>query len=109
MSVLQHRRQFNASAKRLRRARRLYLRLCTPAIMACEDNTVLHHVIQRMNDHELYKKMAKICWREQRYSICRYLWRQAGGNSHSAHWFFWLKQNGFDHNFNRNLNVSKAS
>jgi len=65
------------------------------------DDSVMIKMSQKMVDRKLYAhpEGAQIPWRDFRYRILRYLYRQHG--SPGGHWFFWLSQHGFNHNFSK--------
>lgn len=92
----------SSSAKRLRRARRLYMRLCMKAVLESKDDRVMHAMILKMKEHGLYIIPDTICWRSFRFSICRYLWRHAlQQDPRCGDWHFWYRRMGFDNNFSR--------
>lgn len=101
MRILQQRRQLESANRRLRRARRLYVRFCTPALMSCATNAVMDAMTRHMVERKLYAQPEgkPICWRSYRYTILRHLYRQHG--SPGSHWSFWYQSLGYDHNFNK--------
>jgi hypothetical protein len=99
MKILHHRRQVSFSAKRLRSARRLYVHLCSKALIEATDNSVMTDMTLKMRERQLYADQAPLpCWREYRFRILRYLWKQKG---QGCEWHFWYRSQGYDQNFSK--------
>lgn len=104
MNVRSHRDTLNWSSARIRRARRLYLRLCAPLALQAIDDSVMERMIRRMYESGLYAMPAsgQIPWRDGRYRIARHLYKMAGSPQSSGFgWSIWCRANGFGRDFNK--------
>lgn len=86
MSIQATRSTYNATGRRLRRARHLYVRLVRKAIENDKTNAALYRCAQQMLRGGLYNAATPI--RETRYRILREMCRQDD-------WHRWLLRNGF--------------
>jgi hypothetical protein len=106
-----NRKAFTQSSRNLKRARRLYIRLCTPAILASTDDSVVHQVAKNMINSGLYASTTSVNWHDMRYRIARMMFnleRGSFGSTQVGEFSFWLTRNGFGQNFRRSRKIQTA-
>jgi len=104
VKLADHRSVFTQSNARLKRARQLYIKLCTPAILASHDDAVMDRVAKRLVESGLYAAASIANKHDMRYRIARIIFnleRQSFGGTELGEWSFWLTRNGFGQNFRR--------
>lgn len=106
MSIQRHQEMRSYSSKRLRRARRLYFRLCAPAVLSAVDNDLMVVMTRKMIERGLYahNPATSIPFRDFRFKIVRHLyWMKTTPEERKRlwHWMNWCRANGFDGNMNR--------
>jgi len=106
VNISTHRAKLTWSSKRLKRARRLYIRLCKQSILQSDGTAVIDHVATRMAESGLYAAASITNKRDLRYRIARTLFnleRGSFGSTKVGEWSFWLTRNGFNQDFGRKL------
>jgi len=89
---------FTRSNNRLKRARRLYVRLCMNAVLESTDDSVLDHMGKRMAACGLYAAASIQNKHDMRYRIVRIIFnlqRGSFGATQLGEWSFWCIRNGF--------------
>lgn len=98
--IKQHRDRFTYSARRLRRARRLYIFLCRKAWQK-NPNRTMKIMSQKMRDNGLYAWTPIMNYREYRYRICRYMFRLLCKDTDIFAWSRWQTKWNLDGNLNQ--------
>ena len=113
MIIQRHQSAHSYSAKRLRRARRLYFRLCLPAVLASTDNSVMVAMTGKMIERGLYAQPGgSVPWRDFRFKIVRHFyWASTTPAERKRlwHWMNWCRENGWDGNMNRVKPVAQTA
>ena len=111
MNIQKVRAVFTKSHAQLRAERRKHIDQRRHAIIQSQGNALLHATITEMIEAGLYAKplsppKSDRSFQDYRFSVARAIWqieKSIWGKDEVGEWFFWLKRNGFDLSFGRNL------